>query len=127
MKKLLTIILLIGVGFMYTGCSDDDPEPAHADGHIKVTVTAHDEANDTHPPVPNATVQLYFNKSSADGTADYAGTSDGTGFVEFEELEAGIYFITGSATDEDNIEITGSALAEISEANHEVDVELELE
>ena len=127
MKKLLTLILLLGVGLMYTSCSDDDPEPAHADGHLKVTVTAHDETNDTHPPIPNAAVSLYFNKSNADGTADYSGTSDATGFVEFEELKAGIYFITGSALDEDNNEITGNALAEISEANHEVDVDLELE
>jgi hypothetical protein len=128
MKKLILKTMVVMMAFTLQNCSsDDDGDHNEADGHIKVTATLHDEVADEHNPVQGATISMWFNKSGADGTADYTGTTDATGFVEFEELLGGIYFIKGSVLDDENVERTGTFLAEVSEANHELDIELELE
>ena len=127
MRKLVFTAAIFMIAFAFQNCSESDDVHHEADGHIKVTVTMHDEVNDVHNPVTGATVQMWYNKSSSAGAADYTGTTDATGLAEFEELEAGIYFITGSAMDDENVEHTGSQLAEVSEANHELDIEIDLD
>jgi len=126
MKKLLFISGILLIGLSLQNCSSSDEDGHEADGHIMVTVTLHDEVNDVHNPVEGATVQMWFNKSSAEGAADFNGVTDATGLAEFEELENGIYFITATAMDE-GVEKSGSELVEVSEANHEVDVEIDLD
>lgn len=126
----MILSVLITIGLMFQRCGGDDPEPDHADGHIHGTVVVHDDdagATDDHEVLVGATVEMWFNKSSATGTADYSTTTDATGFFEFEELEHGIYFITASGIDDEAIAREGSALVELTEASHEADVELEVE
>ena len=125
MKKLALMATIILVGMSLQNCSSDDDEGhAEADGEISVVVNLHE--NEIETPVEGATVTLWFNKSSAEGTADYSGTTDATGLAEFHELENGVYFISATAT-VDGAEKSGNALAEVSEAVHDVEVEIDLE
>lgn len=126
MKKLLIIFpfLLLAL-FVMEGCNEDEEQ--HADGHIHGTVVVHDEVNDVHNPLVGATVEMWFNKSSAQGDADFSTTTDLTGFFEFESLQSGVYYIFAHGTDGDNINREGSALVTLDENNHEVEAEIEAE
>lgn len=117
--------------FMYAvllqSCSEDEVTP-HADGHIHGEVVWHDDVADVHHPMVGFTVELWFNKSSADGAADFNTTTVALGAYEFEELASGVYFIKASGTDTDNnVTREGVALATIDETNHEIEVEIEVE
>ena len=127
MKKSIFIISTFLVAFSLQFCTEEE---AHADGHIHGTVEYHyvDQDNvEQHEEIANAVVEIWLNESSANGPADFSTTTDTFGLFEFEELVAGVYFIMASGTDQDNVSRSGSALTEISEAVHEVEVEIEVE
>lgn len=128
MKKYLLIPVLFLFVIQFQNCTSDDPEPEHADGHIHGTVSFHhdDVRTNGEEPVEGATVEMWFNSNGADGAADFTATTDAFGEYEFEELEAGIYYISASATVDANL-VEGSALVEITEAAHEISADIELQ
>ena len=127
MKKILIIPIVFVVAIFFQSCSEEDP--IHADGHIHGTVEYHHivDGVEVHDEMVGATVNMWFNKSTAEGAADFTATTDALGGFEFEELENGIYFITAVGLDEDNVSREGSALVTVDETSHDVEVELEVE
>ena len=127
MKRIILIPMLLMYAVLLQSCSEDDVIP-HADGHIHGEVVWHDEVVDVHFPMVGFTVEMWFNKSSADGAADFTTTTAALGTYEFDDLESGVYFIKASGTDTDNnVAREGTALTTIDEVNHEVEVEIEVE
>ena len=126
MKKILIIPIVFVVAMFFQSCSEEDP--THADGHIHGTVEYHHivDGVEVHDEVVGSTVSMWFNKSTAEGAADFTATTDALGGFEFEELQNGIYFITAVGL-VDNVSREGSALATLDESSHEVEVELEIE
>ena len=128
MKKILLVPILFFVAVLFQNCGEDTVT-LHADGHIHGTVEYHHLVGgvEMHDEIAGATVEMWFNKSSSQGAADFTTLSDALGAFEFEELEGGVYFIHASGMDQDNINREGSILVSIDESNHEVEVEIEVE
>lgn len=123
MKTLrLTSVITAAAFLMFMPACKKEPGPggkAHIHGHV------HYEANDE--TIPNATVDIWYDETSANGNADDNATTDAAGKFEFENLQKGDYYLFATGSDNSGTVRNGGLHVTINKKSEEVDADIDVE